>query len=84
MSNFGDEENGSSELPGNYNNFHAPGAGVRTEAYPPVADERYHFDAGDLDRVQRKLKQRHVQMYVPTFSACRLLIDIFKDRCEPR
>ncbi|KAH9940775.1 general amino acid permease 1 [Epithele typhae] len=25
-------------------------------------DERYHFDAADLDRVQRKLKQRHVQM----------------------
>jgi hypothetical protein len=28
------------------------------------ADERYHFDAADLDRVQRRLKQRHVQMYV--------------------
>lgn len=27
-----------------------------------VADERYHFDASELDRVQRKLKQRHVQM----------------------
>ncbi|KAL5492326.1 hypothetical protein ACEPAI_3773 [Sanghuangporus weigelae] len=27
-----------------------------------VDDERYHFDASDLDRVQRKLKQRHVQM----------------------
>ncbi|OJT02950.1 Dicarboxylic amino acid permease [Trametes pubescens] len=26
------------------------------------ADNRYHFDAADLDRVQRKLKQRHVQM----------------------
>ncbi|KAI0714195.1 general amino acid permease 1 [Cerioporus squamosus] len=25
-------------------------------------DNRYHFDAADLDRVQRKLKQRHVQM----------------------
>ena len=25
-------------------------------------DPRYHFDAADLDRVQRKLKQRHVQM----------------------
>ncbi|KAI1786152.1 general amino acid permease 1 [Ganoderma leucocontextum] len=25
-------------------------------------DQRYHFDAADLDRVQRKLKQRHVQM----------------------
>ncbi|KDQ61937.1 hypothetical protein JAAARDRAFT_31430 [Jaapia argillacea MUCL 33604] len=30
--------------------------------YAAVADERYHFDAADLDRVQRKLKQRHVQM----------------------
>ncbi|KAI0642018.1 general amino acid permease 1 [Trametes meyenii] len=26
------------------------------------SDDRYHFDAADLDRVQRKLKQRHVQM----------------------
>ncbi|KAI0050990.1 general APC amino acid permease [Auriscalpium vulgare] len=31
---------------------------------PPVAtgDDRYHFEATDLDRVQRRLKQRHVQM----------------------
>ena len=29
---------------------------------PVVEDERYHFDAADLDHVQRKLKQRHVQM----------------------
>jgi yeast amino acid transporter len=28
-----------------------------------VADNRYHFDAADLDQVQRRLKQRHVQMY---------------------
>jgi amino acid transporter len=27
-----------------------------------VVDDRYHFDAADLDRVQRRLKQRHVQM----------------------
>ncbi|PAV20026.1 general amino acid permease 1 [Pyrrhoderma noxium] len=27
-----------------------------------VDDERYQFDAADLDRVQRRLKQRHVQM----------------------
>ncbi len=26
------------------------------------ADDRYHFNSADLDRVQRKLKQRHVQM----------------------
>ncbi|KZT43138.1 general amino acid permease 1 [Sistotremastrum suecicum HHB10207 ss-3] len=25
-------------------------------------DDRYHFDAADLDRVQRRLHQRHVQM----------------------
>jgi hypothetical protein len=33
--------------------------------YVVRADDRYHFDAADLDRVQRRLKQRHVQMYVP-------------------
>lgn len=31
--------------------------------YPTNAVARYHFDAADLDRVQRHLKQRHVQMY---------------------
>ncbi|TFL02280.1 general amino acid permease 1 [Pterulicium gracile] len=30
--------------------------------YAVVEDERYRFDAADLDRVQRRLKQRHVQM----------------------
>ena len=35
-------------------------------------DSRYHFDAADLDRVQRKLKQRHVQMIaVSTFRSLR-------------
>ncbi|KAJ7580196.1 general APC amino acid permease [Mycena floridula] len=29
-----------------------------------AADPRYHFDAHDLDRVQRRLKQRHVQMCI--------------------
>jgi hypothetical protein len=29
-----------------------------------IDDPRYHFDVHDLDRVQRRLKQRHVQMYV--------------------
>jgi hypothetical protein len=33
-----------------------------------VADSKYHFDASDLDQVQRRLLQRHVQMYCP-FSA---------------
>lgn len=27
-----------------------------------VADERYRWDVHDIDRVQRRLKQRHVQM----------------------
>jgi amino acid permease len=26
------------------------------------SDDRYHFDSRDLDKVQRRLKQRHVQM----------------------
>ena len=30
------------------------------------ADDRYHFNQSDLDRVQRRLKQRHVQMFVPS------------------
>lgn len=32
------------------------------EAYVVQTDEKFHFDAADLDQVQRKLKQRHVQM----------------------
>ena len=32
------------------------------EPYVVQADERYHFDTHDLDQVQRRLKQRHVQM----------------------
>jgi len=32
--------------------------------YAVQADDRYHFDKSELDRVQRRLKQRHVQMYV--------------------
>ena len=31
------------------------------------ADDRYHFDRSDLDQVQRRLKQRHVQMFVLFF-----------------
>ncbi|KAF9804049.1 hypothetical protein IEO21_09485 [Rhodonia placenta] len=30
--------------------------------YVVQTDPRYHFDAADLDKVQRRLKQRHVQM----------------------
>ncbi|KAG8861497.1 hypothetical protein FRB96_002946 [Tulasnella sp. 330] len=34
-----------------------------TNAYiTPADDDRYQFDAHDLDKVQRRLKQRHVQM----------------------
>jgi amino acid transporter len=29
-----------------------------------ASDDRYDFDFHDLDRVQRRLKQRHVQMCV--------------------
>ena len=32
--------------------------------YLATTDDRYHFDQSDLDRVQRRLKQRHVQMFV--------------------
>lgn len=32
------------------------------EAQLAVADQKYHFDAHDLDGVQRRLHQRHVQM----------------------
>lgn len=28
----------------------------------------YHFDPADLDRVQRKLKQRHIQMIAVSYS----------------
>jgi amino acid permease len=31
------------------------------------AEDRFHFDKSDLDRVQRRLKQRHVQMFVVFF-----------------
>lgn len=31
-------------------------------AYVVAADDRFHFDASDLDKVQRRLSQRHVQM----------------------
>jgi hypothetical protein len=38
------------------------GKSLHVEHYAVAADERYHFDAADLDQVQRRLKQRHVQM----------------------
>jgi amino acid transporter len=39
------------------------GEGGPTQDYVvPVVEDRYKFDQHDLDRVQRRLKQRHVQM----------------------
>lgn len=32
------------------------------EPFVAVADSKHHFDAAELDGVQRRLKQRHVQM----------------------
>ena len=32
--------------------------------HPTPPKNRYHFDQSDLDCVQRRLKQRHVQMFV--------------------
>ncbi|KAF7971190.1 hypothetical protein HWV62_21868 [Athelia sp. TMB] len=32
------------------------------EKHAVAADSKHHFDVADLDRVQRRLKQRHVQM----------------------
>jgi hypothetical protein len=34
------------------------------EGYVVTADDRHRFDHSDLDQVQRRLKQRHVQMSV--------------------
>ena len=46
-----------------YNSFNKPLEKDAGERVVP-ADDRYHFDHSDLDRVQRRLKQRHVQMFV--------------------
>lgn len=35
--------------------------------YVVSGDDRFQFDASDLDQVQRRLKQRHVQMCVLEF-----------------
>ncbi|KAI0688067.1 amino acid permease-domain-containing protein [Cytidiella melzeri] len=39
---------------------------LRPDVYVAKADDCYHFDAQELNRVQRKLKQRHVQMIAVT------------------
>jgi hypothetical protein len=39
------------------------GEGAKNEGFDHVvADKKHQFDARDLDMVQRKLQQRHVQM----------------------
>ena len=46
--------------------------GITPTAYVAPGNDRYHFDQSDLDRVQRRLKQRHVQMFVPLACLCDL------------
>jgi len=49
-----------------FDDKHLEGAAPKAAAdgYLATAEDRYHFDQSDLDRVQRRLKQRHVQMFV--------------------
>ena len=42
--------------------------------YVVTADDKFQFDTRDLDRVQRRLQQRHVQMYAPFSSAVQSLL----------
>lgn len=42
----------------------SPKAAADEYAATVTADDRFHFQQSDLDRVQRRLKQRHVQMFV--------------------
>jgi hypothetical protein len=58
------------DAPGFENIFLETGQTKATEQGVPPADDRYHFSQSDLDRVQRRLKQRHVQMfvYLPPYS----------------
>jgi amino acid transporter len=44
--------------------------GITPTVHVARGNERYHFDQSDLDRVQRRLKQRHVQMFVPLACLC--------------
>lgn len=44
--------------------------GITPIAHEARGNDRYHFDQSDLDRVQRRLKQRHVQMFVPFACLC--------------
>jgi hypothetical protein len=53
------------DAPGIDSMYLESGPAKAAERYVAPAEDRYHFDQSDLDRVQRRLKQRHVQMSVP-------------------
>ena len=55
MSGEKDESSGAS---------HDNDKGISSTAHVKPGNDRHHFDLSDLDRVQRRLKQRHVQMFV--------------------
>jgi amino acid transporter len=44
--------------------------GITPTVHVARENDRYHFDQSELDRVQRRLKQRHVQMFVPLACLC--------------
>ena len=41
-----------------------PETGDAVRDFAVIADSKFKFNVADTDRVQRRLKQRHVQMYV--------------------
>jgi amino acid permease len=45
-----------------------PFAALGEDPLNPEAAKQHHFHVSDLDKVQRQLKQRHIQMYVYTLS----------------
>ena len=56
---------------GMHNYEHQPNP-IISNGLAVVDDDHFKFDAADLDRVQRRLKQRHVQMCV-SFAYSRVL-----------
>lgn len=52
-----------------------------SKEYVARADDKYHFDEHDLDGVQRKLKQRHVQMIAVSIDLIRLLSRLYSSPC---
>jgi amino acid permease len=44
--------------------------GITSTVHLARGNDRYHFNQSDLDQVQRRLKQRHVQMFVPLVGLC--------------